>query len=337
MKITMLGTSGSGKTTYLSAMLGVFYESAIDGFNVRPFNNTSDAAVVREIELINTLYRSGEFPMATADTIRTLSLSLYKYSNKLVDFDFIDYRGGALDEIARDEKAKEVNMLSTAILASDVVLVFVDAIILKECKNDVVARRQLGVLPITTVILRARDDAKESQKKINVVFVLTKVDASTIDPEEIPGLKNRVKDIYANIYAQFGDESRGFKILETAAVGSGKVKTVAKWKNANVEARNTITTETLDYEPVNIATVLAQAFLSGIENVSYDVKKLAAVLEEKKSNFGYLRQMVDFLFNRSRQRREIQSLEIELQESQEQLKALQRYKKDLQRIISSKR
>lgn len=337
MKITMLGTVASGKTTYLSAMLGIFYESAIDGFNVRPFNNTSDSAVVREIETINTLYRAGEFPVATADDIRTLSLSLYKYSDKLVDFDFIDYRGGALEDIAKDENVENVDILSTAILASDVVLVFVDAIILKECKNDVVARRQLGVLPITTVILRAKKEAKESQKKINVVFVLTKVDASTINPEEIPGLKSRVKNIYANIYAQFGDESRNFKILETAAVGNGKVKTTAKWKNAKVEVKNTITTETLDYEPINIASVLAQAFLSGIENVSYDVKKLAAILEEKKSKFGYIKQMVDFLFKRSRQRREIQSLEIELRESQEQLKALQKYKKDLQHIISSKR
>lgn len=336
MKITMLGIAGSGKTTYLSAVLGLFYEGALDGFNIRPLN-TSDADVVKHIEEINTLYRTGQFPTKTADDIRALSLSLYKYSNKLVDFDFIDYRGGALDEIAKNENSKDVDILSTAILASDVVLIFIDAIILKECKNDVVARQQLGVLPISTVLFRAKEDINASRKQIKVIFVLTKVDASTIAEEEIPLLKNRVKDIYANLYAQFGDDAKGFKIIETAAVGSGNVKTTTKWKKATVEVTNTITTETLDYNALNIASVLAQAFLSGIENVSYDVKKLAAILEEKKNNFGYLKQIVDFLFRRSRQRREIQSLEIELQESQDQLKALQRYRRDLQRIISSKR
>lgn len=341
MRITMLGTSFSGKTTYLSAMLGLFYEGAIEGFNVRPFN-TSDSAVVAEIELINTLYRSGRFPDSTDDDLRSLSLSLYKYDKKLVDFDFIDYRGGALEKIARNEDSQELGQLSTAILASDVVLIFVDAIVLKECNNDAVARQQLGVRPITTVLLRAKKEMDPCEKKIKVVFVLTKTDASTISEEDIPALKNRVQDIYGNVYAQFGAEARGFKIIETEAVGRGKVSTIAKWKTRtvgtevvkSVETKNTIVSEDLDYKSVNIAAVLAQAFIAGIENVSYDTKKLAEILEKKKADFGYVKQVIDFLFKGSRQRKEIHSLEIQLKESQDQLKSLQRYKKDLQRIIS---
>ena len=127
MKITMLGTSGSGKTTYLSALLGILYDGAIDGFHITPCD-TTDAEINRQIEEINTLYRDGKFPDGTADDIRNLSLSLCKNQFKLVDFDFIDYRGGALEEIAKDENSSKTQDLTTALLASDVALVFIDAI-----------------------------------------------------------------------------------------------------------------------------------------------------------------------------------------------------------------
>lgn len=340
MKITMLGTSGSGKTTYLSALLGILYDGAVDGFNITPCDIT-DAEINRQIEEINTLYSYGKFPDGTESDIRNLSLSLCKNQLKLVDFDFIDYRGGALEEIAKDENSSRTQELTTALLASDVALVFIDAIKFDKCKNIVVARNQLGVNAITTVLLRAKNLISNTGKKIKVVFVLTKTDASTIDPNNIESLKNRVKELYSNLYAQFGTESEKFTIYEISTVGRKAIQTNADWTttpdgNRYIKVTNDITSPDLDFNSVNIISVLAQAFLDGLANIYYDVSKLKELLENKRSDFGVMKQIIDIVFHKSNKRREIFDLTQELKKNQEQLSQLKQYKGDLQRIIINK-
>lgn len=340
MKITMLGTSRSGKTTYLAAMLGLLYDAAVDKFNLRTFEST-DTALCNEIDSINSLYTRGEFPISTDDDIRKLSLSLCKENKKLVDFDFIDYRGGALIEISKDENSEHTEKLSTAIMLSDVVMVFVDAIILNSSKFDPVARERLGVRPITTVLMRAKQSLQECGKKLNVMFVLTKTDASTIPETEIPKLKNRIPSLYSAIYSQFGADSANFAIIETAAVGRGKVRTKMKKKEATeneaarIEYINYITTKELDYEPINIAAVLAQAFLMGIDTMTYNTKKLADLLDQKKVK-GFIRNLLDILIG-SPKRKLAKHIEIELQKSSDQLKALSEHMPALSTIVSSRK
>lgn len=340
MKITMLGTSRSGKTTYLAAMLGLLYDAAVERFNLRPFEST-DVDLCNEIDRINSLYTRGEFPISTEDDIRKLSLSLYKENEKLVDFDFVDYRGGALMEIAKNENSEHTEALSTAIMVSDVVLVFVDAILLKASKFDPVARERLGVRPITTVLMRARQSLQGCGKKLNIMFVLTKTDASTISQVDIPELKNRIPSIYSTIYSQFGDDSANFFIIDTAAVGRGKVRTklqkiqATEEEAARIEGINIITARDLDYEPINIVSVLAQAFLMGIDTMSYNVEKLSELLEQKRVK-GFLNNLLDILIG-SPKRKTAKRIEYELQESREQLLTLSKHKSALSSIVSSRR
>ncbi len=338
MKITMLGFTSSGKTTYLSALLGLFYQGSVDGFSFRVPNNRS-AEVNKVIDRIDTLNKFGVFPDATVGDITKLSLELYKNNNHLIDFEFIDYRGGALNDIAKNENTDATIELETTILASDVVLVFVDAVKLNECRNDNVARNYLGVLPITTVLSRAKEEAAKSNKKIRIVFVLTKTDASTLINTSIQSLKTRVKSLYSNLYLRFGQEADEFKIYDIGTVGKHCVQTNTQWKIENgirtLICDNQITD--MNFRPFNIAAVFAQALLESINNSEYSSEILSNLLIAKESNFGKLRQLFDILFNKSSRRLEIRDIKATLEESRRNLARLKSYNLELIRITRSGR
>ena len=340
MKITMLGTSRAGKTTYLSALLGTLYEGAIDGFRIGPFDSTNEE-INKELDKINVLYKEGKWPDGTSgDNVRNLSLSLFKNQNRLVDFDFIDYRGGALDDISLNENSERTMELSMALMASDVALVFIDSIILYHCKNIIVARRHLGVNPIMTVLSKAKERLARAHKKMNVIFVLTKIDA--IPENAIPALKERVKELYSNIYSQFGAAANEFKIFDVSAVGRNTVKTTAEWIEDEEEGSrhfyvtNDIITRDLDFEASNIVAVLARAFLEGINNVEYDVVQLESSIQNLKSTFNRWQKLIDTLFHKSVKKHQIFSLEGELRKSKSQLNDLASYRFELENLISKK-
>lgn len=344
MKITMLGTTGSGKTTYLSSLLSNLYEGAVNGFTLRP-NHSKGSEIIRYIDSINTLYSKGKFPKPTTDTeFMKLSLGMYKGNKHLVNLDFIDYRGGVLDEIARDENGLKKGEIAMAILASDVNLIFIDSIILNECKDIRKARQLLGVTPITAVLTEAKKIQKEHStgKKTKIIFVLSKADANTISSQNITEIKKeKVRLLYSTLYSEFDDESESFKIFDICTVGRDLVSTKVEWDRTNegityIKTTNEIKPGNICLKPKNVVSVLAQAFIEGMDNISYNIAKLSNMLEIKSNSMKPIAHIIDILFNKSSKRYEIFSIESQLEEENDQLIKLKNYIEDLQKVIEKR-
>src|SRR3954470_10076158 len=92
MDILMLGKSNAGKTSYVSAMYDAM-NGGVGGFTVR----TERAADHQRLRRNAQQMRSGRFPEATSRR-SVYPLQLWHDQDRVFDFVWRDYRGGALTE-----------------------------------------------------------------------------------------------------------------------------------------------------------------------------------------------------------------------------------------------
>lgn len=116
-KITMLGTSHSGKTCYLHAMHYVMGGRGRQGFNVICENDDQGQAMAEAYEKMR---RERIAPPKTAvrDFARYPFVFTYGYK-PIMRFEWIDYRGGALEDgaSAEDRRALRQHLLESAAIA----------------------------------------------------------------------------------------------------------------------------------------------------------------------------------------------------------------------------
>lgn len=171
MKITMLGTTGSGKTVYMSAMGELFFHSTLKGYRIgnRQYDRedvADDSFAYRGFEEIGSLYGDGTFPYGTTSSM-IMPLELRYKGEHVIDIDWIDYRGQAIAELARHNIQSSNEEVHTTLLASDVIMVFVDAAILKATKNDMTARKRTGANAISELLMRVHKD-----KQFDIIYNL---------------------------------------------------------------------------------------------------------------------------------------------------------------------
>src|SRR5262245_35839064 len=118
MKITMVGKSGSGKTTYMAALHEVLGVRRVKDFGIdQPAKNLIEAVSKKgKFEQLAFAARDFNFPPATQQT--TLwSFDLLYGSRFVCNFEWIDYRGGILEDVfnpdleSDERKQKEVHEL----------------------------------------------------------------------------------------------------------------------------------------------------------------------------------------------------------------------------------
>lgn len=201
MKITMLGTSGSGKTVYMSAMSELFFNGAVNGYTIANRGNNYDSStfITKGFDDVNTLYQYGRFPSGTSSCI-VMPLELRYKGHQVIDIDWIDYRGGAIKELANGVENPQNTEILATLIASDVVMIFVDAAVLKVCSNNIIARSRVGANEISQLLsLVAR------KKHIDVIFLLSKFDSSIIDAsKDYEFFKTKVASIYSRFF--FGNQ-----------------------------------------------------------------------------------------------------------------------------------
>jgi hypothetical protein len=93
IRITMLGTQGSGKTMYLLGLYAVM-SAGLDGYSLHARNLDLD---IEMTESWDALVDDGLLPEATTGT-KPYELSFRQGFTKLIDIDWLDYRGGAMSE-----------------------------------------------------------------------------------------------------------------------------------------------------------------------------------------------------------------------------------------------
>lgn len=336
----MLGYTNAGKTTYLSSMLGQLFQGKVEGFSVRAANDANEAAVHRVINQINQLYSESRFPDATAagNDITNLELSLWHGNNFIMDFSFIDYRGGAIVPVAEGNSTQEAEALALALLATDVVLVFTDAILLNHHLGNLnIARTKLGVPMITTILLQAVKKARQVNKELNIIFVLSKADASNLDNDRVESLKLKVEDLYTNFFTQV--PSARCKVVEIGVVGRGQVETTVRDERNDGGLVTRVKNELIGYnhKPLNVVSLLALSGIEAIGNVSRNNAEVAKLLMAQKDlTAGFLNKFIDRVFRGSREIIRQRDLQEEFDKSNKALQSLSNFIPELQNVIRKK-
>lgn len=339
MKITMLGTSGSGKTVYMSAMSEMFYNGDFDGYTIanRENNYASNAFVNKGFDNINTLYQNGRFPSGTSSSI-VMPLELRYNGKRLIDIDWIDYRGGAIKELANGVENPQNAEILAALIASDVVLVFVDAAALKVCKNNITVRSRVGANEISQLL-----SIVTQRKHIDIIFLLSKADSSMIDIQrDFAEMKTKVGQIYSRFFSNTNTDISQYSVIPVGCLGHGNVETTYSWNSdgegGQVLVFNNKITNFENLRTMNIASSFATALLKCLNseknNLNTQASQLAEELKELKENFGPVKNIIDILFNNSRKREHIFNIEQIILDSREELLRLSPHSDLLEKIAS---
>ena len=342
MKITMLGTTGSGKTVYMSAMAELFFHGNMDGYSIGNRNTgyESDAFVYRGFDEGNTLYQSGRFPSGTSSSL-VMPLELRFRGTRILDIDWIDYRGGAIKELALGVDDPENAEIFAALIASDVVLVFVDAAVLKVCENKFAARAMVGANEISQLLSMV-----SRKKRIDVLFLLSKADSSIINiAKDLPMFQERIDMLYGKFFSDTNTSITQYNIIPVAACGYGNVQTTYKWESDGKGGQQLIfdnkVTNFAGVNPVNVASSFAMALLKCLDRelkrLHTDAASLARELEALEKNFGPVKNLIDMLFYKSKKREHIHDLKSIILESRGDIRALSPHRPWLDRIISGNR
>lgn len=340
MKITMLGTSGSGKTVYMSAMSELFFNGEFGGYRIanRDNNYESNTFVNKGFDKINTLYQYGRFPAGTSSSI-VMPLELRYNGERLIDIDWIDYRGGAIKELANGIENSQNAEILAALIASDVVLVFVDAAVLKVCKNNITVRSRVGANEISQLLSMVNQI-----KHIDIIFLLSKSDSSIIDiRRDYAEMKTKVGQIYSRFFYDTNTNISQYPVIPVGSLGCGNVETTYSWKSdgegGQVLVFNNKITNFENLRTMNIASSFATALLKCLNseknNLNTQAGQLAKELRKLKENFGPVKNLIDILFNNSRKREYIFNIEQIILDSREEVLKLSPHSDLLERISSS--
>ena len=300
----------------------------------------SSTFVAKTIAKTNTLYTSGSFPLGTATSV-LMPLELRYRGKSILDIDWIDYRGKALDELVMGVENEQTAEIKATLLASDVIMVFVDAAVLKACRNVSIARATVGANTISRLL-----NLVLKTKHLDIMFLLAKIDSSTIDiKRDFQMLKSKVEQIYSHFFTNTNTGIDDYCVLAVGALGVGNVETTHEWVPKAQGGQHLVSRHTIknhqDLEPVGVAASFAKALLkcldSEISNLNTAASKLAKELNILKNNFGPIKNLLDILFNNSKKREHIYDVEQKILESRNQVLNLKPHRTNLEKIAKGLR
>jgi len=159
MDIVMIGHSGAGKTSYMAAMYEAM-SSGVSGFSVRAERQADHTALVKDARLL----QKGKFPPASSQR-KVYRLQLWFSGQRVFDFVWHDYRGGALTETSSSRQAME--------LRSDLATGGGLVILLDSTELTGGIRAQARVRPLVATAIRM---LSQQESVMPMAIVLTKWD-----------------------------------------------------------------------------------------------------------------------------------------------------------------
>ena len=231
MRISMLGQSGSGKTTFMCALHEKMIQNDFCGFSILPYtensNNDDSLAAIGMLENMS-FCRDGQnvqFPKGTdATTYWTFDL-LYKNRN-LCKLDWIDYRGGKINEIFDGDN--EANLLKDLIYGSNAIIVFIDSIDLALIDDINVCQRKTGADKLS-ILLKDYERIYKNEDTI-ILFALSKCDSALITQEykkdNYRNLVVKSQNVFKDILTiKTRNDHWNIGIIPISSVGYGKTET----------------------------------------------------------------------------------------------------------------
>jgi hypothetical protein len=235
MKITMIGKSGVGKTSFMSGMHEALNENSILNFSIIPSaSNLSDAVTqAGKFDAISYKRNNYSFPPGTQKT--TLwSFDLCYASSTICELEWIDYRGGILDDMFSSANAelpsrnKEIEELLGHISISNGVILFADSVMLSRYDDKTERSHHSGARVINRLLKLFAN--QYPNRNLSLVIALTKADSELIKVEhkadDYKILIERGKEAFEEVinlcHLSYGRWYGG--ILPIGCVGEGKVE-----------------------------------------------------------------------------------------------------------------
>lgn len=171
MKITILGTNGSGKTCYLLGMYSKM-QMGIEGFSLHTKDFNTHMELNEKIAALIYYKTYERWPYPTCESIEC-SFDFCYGLKPLVGVNFLDYRGGAL---ADSSKKEDVQKFIEQVKQSDCLFLCISAenlLLTSQMKRARAIRADRINLLIREICIALQPTAN---KPFPVVFVLTKFD-----------------------------------------------------------------------------------------------------------------------------------------------------------------
>lgn len=201
LNVMMVGFSGTGKTSYMGAMYRIFNQSGYNGFRISAVDNDNHRALLS----MGRRLLEGVYPEGT-DIRDVYEFELFHNNEDLLRFNWMDYRGGVLNERGNSELRDVVDQ----IVKADALMVFVDTprLLSEPDESEKLLRR------IQLLLQNAISAIKNNL--LVVSFVMTKADC--VDDYEVLS-KSSAWQRCANILKMLGENENVFGVVSFVKVG----------------------------------------------------------------------------------------------------------------------
>ena len=107
IKITMLGTTGAGKTSYLLGMYAIM-QTGIQGFTLSAKDMDLDLELTERWEKLISVTGEDRWPTPNAAAMENYSFNFSYGFRPLIGFEWLDYRGLALSDRSTEQDVKDL-------------------------------------------------------------------------------------------------------------------------------------------------------------------------------------------------------------------------------------
>lgn len=263
MNITMLGTTGSGKTAYMAGINEAFVNKSTNDISLRPSMELREAlASIAELRNLGFI-REGKlgFPTPTTETV-VFPFNLHYREQRICKFDWIDYKGGFIDTLFQDDPSK-AEIVFAHMLDSDALMIFIDSIKLAKIANIGQCRYATGASSMSIILHEFATQYPDYNKAVTIL--LTKCDSDLIDQRykenDYAGLIEKGKLVVDDIIRLAQEKQWKCGMLPVSAVGEKNTKSTLKVVEDPLVPFDVACNITGYPEPLNVDTALLYSIL----------------------------------------------------------------------------
>ena len=309
IRISMLGGSGSGKTSFFSGIIHSMIVNAkivgkgadrssisLNAKSIKQSNSyfleeEDSEGLVRSMNNAALLSKylisddpdvpNGGFGVSTTDSIE-FTFDLLINNIPCCEIVIADYAGELIDDPSNKAMKSNLVQLCTNIAESDAIIIMSDSVIIsRHLNNNFSIQKETGAQMINMIFPNIKTATRKNNRPLTTLVAMTKTDSPRIPDmmrkSNFANISSTLFDsIYSKTFASMDMNSDSWGIIPVSAIGRG-----------NVDDDNYII-ENANIQPENIDTAIIFSISSSISKILADKEKNIKSLEEElKKIFGF--------------------------------------------------